>query len=84
MQAMPGRPFAAELELDWNAVIGTANKNEHDQGFFVKWGDGGADVVIADFEDVDPGVETLFQEPTNSGSTSADLMALPSASDGKR
>lgn len=26
------------------AVIGTANKNEHDQGFFVKWGDGGADV----------------------------------------
>lgn len=26
------------------AVIGTANKNEHDLGFFVKWGDGGADV----------------------------------------
>jgi NAD+ synthase len=26
------------------AVIGTANKNEHDQGFFVKWGDGGADI----------------------------------------
>jgi len=26
------------------AVIGTANKNEHEQGFFVKWGDGGADV----------------------------------------
>jgi len=26
------------------AVIGTANKNEHDQGFFVKYGDGGADV----------------------------------------
>jgi NAD+ synthase len=26
------------------AVIGTANKNEHDQGFFVKWGDGGVDV----------------------------------------
>jgi len=26
------------------AVIGTGNKNEHDQGFFVKWGDGGADV----------------------------------------
>lgn len=26
------------------AVIGTANKNEHDQGFFVKYGDGGADL----------------------------------------
>lgn len=26
------------------AVIGTANKNEHDLGFFVKWGDGGSDV----------------------------------------
>ena len=26
------------------AVIGTANKNERDQGFFVKYGDGGADV----------------------------------------
>ncbi len=26
------------------AVIGTGNKNEHDQGFFVKYGDGGADV----------------------------------------
>ena len=26
------------------AVIGTGNKNEHEQGFFVKWGDGGADV----------------------------------------
>ena len=25
-------------------VIGTPNKNELDQGFFVKWGDGGADV----------------------------------------
>jgi len=27
------------------AVIGTANKNEHDLGFFVKFGDGGADVM---------------------------------------
>jgi NAD+ synthase len=27
-----------------SAVIGTANKNEHAQGFFVKYGDGGADV----------------------------------------
>jgi NAD+ synthase len=26
------------------AVMGTANKNEHDQGFFVKYGDGGVDV----------------------------------------
>jgi NAD+ synthase len=26
------------------AVVGTANRNEHDQGFFVKFGDGGADV----------------------------------------
>jgi NAD+ synthase len=26
------------------AVIGTANKNEHAQGFFVKYGDGGADI----------------------------------------
>lgn len=26
------------------AVIGTANKNEHDQGFFVKYGDGGVDL----------------------------------------
>ncbi len=27
------------------AVIGTTNKNEHDLGFFVKFGDGGADVM---------------------------------------
>ena len=26
------------------AVIGTANKNEHQMGFFVKYGDGGADI----------------------------------------
>jgi len=26
------------------AVVGTPNKNEHDQGFFVKYGDGGADL----------------------------------------
>jgi NAD+ synthase len=25
-------------------VIGTANKNEHDQGFFVKYGDAGVDI----------------------------------------
>ena len=31
-------------ELRNYAVIGTANKNEHDLGFFVKYGDGGADV----------------------------------------
>jgi len=28
-----------------HAVVGTPNKNEHDQGFFVKWGDGGYDVA---------------------------------------
>jgi NAD+ synthase len=27
------------------AVVGTPNKNEHDQGFFVKWGDGGYDLA---------------------------------------
>ncbi|MCK5076976.1 MAG: NAD(+) synthase, partial [Calditrichia bacterium] len=26
------------------AVMGTGNKNEHEEGFFVKYGDGGADV----------------------------------------
>lgn len=31
-------------ELRNYAVIGTGNKNEHEEGFFVKWGDGGADV----------------------------------------
>ncbi len=31
-------------ELRGYAVIGTANKNERDQGFFVKHGDGGVDV----------------------------------------
>jgi NAD+ synthase len=31
-------------ELRNYGVIGTANKNEHDQGFFVKFGDGGVDV----------------------------------------
>lgn len=31
-------------ELRNYAVIGTPNKNEHDQGFFVKFGDGGADL----------------------------------------
>ena len=30
-------------ELHNYAVAGTPNKNEHDQGFFVKWGDGGYD-----------------------------------------
>jgi NAD+ synthase len=30
-------------ELRHFAVIGTANKDEHDQGFFVKYGDGGID-----------------------------------------
>jgi NAD+ synthase len=31
-------------ELRGYAVIGTPNKDEHDQGFFVKWGDGGYDI----------------------------------------
>ena len=31
-------------ELKNYAVIGTANKNEHDQGFFVKHGDAGVDI----------------------------------------
>jgi NAD+ synthase len=31
-------------ELRNYAVVGTANKNEHDLGFFVKYGDGGMDV----------------------------------------
>ena len=31
-------------ELRNYAVIGTANRNEHEQGFFVKYGDGGVDV----------------------------------------
>jgi NAD+ synthase len=32
-------------ELRNYAVIGTPNKNEHDLGFFVKWGDGGYDLA---------------------------------------
>ena len=32
-------------ELRNYAVIGTPNKNEHDQGFFVKYGDGGVDLM---------------------------------------
>jgi NAD+ synthase len=32
-------------ELRNYAVVGTANKDEHDQGFFVKHGDGGIDVA---------------------------------------
>ena len=35
--------FHAELRN--HAVVGTTNKDEHDQGFFVKYGDGGADVM---------------------------------------
>jgi NAD+ synthase len=31
-------------EVNNYAVLGTGQKNEHDQGFFVKWGDGGADL----------------------------------------
>lgn len=32
-------------ELRNYAVVGTANRNEHDLGFFVKYGDGGADFM---------------------------------------
>ena len=32
-------------ELSHYAVIGTPNKHEYEQGFFVKYGDGGADVM---------------------------------------
>jgi NAD+ synthase len=32
-------------ELRNYAVLGTPNKNEHDLGFFVKWGDGGYDLA---------------------------------------
>ena len=32
-------------ELNHFCVIGTPNKHEHQQGFFVKYGDGGADVM---------------------------------------
>jgi len=31
-------------EVNNYVVVGTANKNEHDQGFFVKYGDGGVDI----------------------------------------
>jgi NAD+ synthase len=33
-----------QAELTNSAVVGTANKNEHELGFFVKHGDGGVDV----------------------------------------
>ncbi len=33
-------------ELNHFAVIGTGNKNEHMQGFFVKYGDGGSDIRL--------------------------------------
>lgn len=31
-------------EMNNYSVVGTANKNEYDQGFFVKYGDGGVDI----------------------------------------
>ena len=33
-----------QAELRQYAVAGTANKNEYDLGFFVKYGDGGVDI----------------------------------------
>jgi NAD+ synthase len=56
------------------AVVGTSNRNEHDQGFFVKYGDGGADVQpiqhllktqvyqLARYLDVPQGI--IVREPT--------------------
>ena len=43
--------------------------------------DGGSDFVIADFEGYAPGDEVLFQEPTFSGSTAANMTPLPSSSE---
>ncbi len=44
-------------------------------------GAGGSDFMIEDFEAYTAGEEALFQEPTNSGSTAANLAPLPSASE---
>jgi hypothetical protein len=46
-------------------------------------GEGGADVVITDFEGFAENDEVLFQEPTFSGSTAANLTPLPSASENR-
>lgn len=67
-------------ELRHYAVIGTANKNEHEQGFFVKYGDGGIDVnpivhlfktqvyQLAEFLDVPPEIR---QRPPTTDTYSA-------------
>jgi NAD+ synthase len=67
-------------ELRAYAVIGTANKNEHDQGFFVKHGDGGVDIQpiahlyktqvyqLADYLDVP---ESIRQRPPTTDTYSA-------------
>jgi NAD+ synthase len=67
-------------ELRNYAVIGTANKNEHDQGFFVKHGDAGVDVKpighlfktqvyqLAEYLDVP---EEICQRPPTSDTYSA-------------
>jgi NAD+ synthase len=67
-------------ELRNYAVIGTANKNEHDQGFFVKHGDAGVDVMpighlfktqvyqLAEYLDVP---EEIRQRPPTSDTYSA-------------
>ena len=44
-------------------------------------GAGGSNFVITDFEGYPLGSEVLFQEPTNSGTTSGNLSAPPSASE---
>jgi NAD+ synthase len=67
-------------ELRNYAVIGTANKNEHDQGFFVKHGDAGVDLMpighlfktqvyqLAEYLDVP---EEIRQRPPTSDTYSA-------------
>jgi NAD+ synthase len=67
-------------ELRNYAVIGTANKNEYDQGFFVKYGDGGIDIQaiahlyktqvyqLAEYLDV---LEAIRQRPPTTDTYSA-------------
>ncbi|MBK9128660.1 MAG: dockerin type I repeat-containing protein [Phycisphaerales bacterium] len=43
-------------------------------------GPGGTDFVLSDFESFDDNTEVLFQEPTFSGTTNANLLAAPSDS----
>jgi hypothetical protein len=76
--------------LEHLAVTVNASSPERSAGLYrlyvdnvvnVGAGSGGSDFVITDFEGYDIGTEVLFQEPTYSGSTGADLAPLPSASE---